>query len=164
TSPGRQTGGSLRSRARSTEGRGAVGSHRQTDRHRRRHSPRSPEPGIPSGRLTALAWRSAVIPAACSSSIAMGRISGGSTTTDPTGKGVVHPLPGFYGWYQPIWSPDGTKIVVTDDRPGLGNVDGPAVRVILDVAGKAPPIVIAAPGTTPDQVPDWAASWQRLAL
>src|SRR5437773_5407 len=84
--------------------------------------------------------------------------------TDPTGKGVVHPLPGFYGWYQPIWSPDGTKIVVTDDRPGLGNVDGPAVRVILDVAGKAPPIVIAAPGTTPDQVPDWAASWQRLAL
>ena len=80
-----------------------------------------------------------------------------------TGK-PLRVLPGAYGWYQPIWSPDGTKIVVTDDRPGLGNVDGPAVRVILDVAGKAPPIVIAAPGTTPDQVPDWAASWQRLAL
>ena len=82
---------------------------------------------------------------------------------DRTGK-MLRVLPGAYGWYQPIWSPDGTKVVITDDRPGPGNVDGPAVRVILDVAGKAPPIVIAAPGTTPDQVPDWAASWQRLAL
>jgi Tol biopolymer transport system component len=72
-------------------------------------------------------------------------------------------LVGAYGWYQPIWSPDGTKIVVTDDHPGPDNEEGPAVRVILDVAGKAPPIVIPAAGLTPEDVPDWAASWQRVA-
>jgi hypothetical protein len=35
--------------------------------------------------------------------------------------------------------------------------------VILDVAGEAPPIVIPAAGVVPEDVPDWAASWQRLA-
>ena len=49
-------------------------------------------------------------------------------------------LPGHYAWYQPSWSPDGTKIIVTDDRPGPNDVAGPAVRVILDVDGDAPPI------------------------
>ena len=73
-------------------------------------------------------------------------------------------LPGHYAWYQPSWSPDGTKIIVTDDRPGPNDVAGPAVRVILDVDGDAPPIEIAAPGIAPDLLPDWAASWQRLAL
>jgi Tol biopolymer transport system component len=72
-------------------------------------------------------------------------------------------LPGFYGWYQPIWSPDGTKLVLTDDGPGPNDSAGPAVRVIVDVDGKEPPIVIPAAGVTPDDVPDWAASWQRLA-
>jgi len=52
---------------------------------------------------------------------------------------------------------------VTDDRPGPNNEEGPAVRVILDVAGKTPPIVIPAAGLTPEDVPDWAASWQRIA-
>jgi hypothetical protein len=37
-----------------------------------------------------------------------------------------------------------------------------AVRVIVDVAGDAPPVLPAA-GVTPQDVPDWAASWQRLA-
>jgi dipeptidyl aminopeptidase/acylaminoacyl peptidase len=73
-------------------------------------------------------------------------------------------LPGHYGWFQPSWSPDGTKIIVTDDRPGPNDAFGPAVRVILDVGGAAPPIEIPAPGITPDLLPDWAASWQRLAL
>jgi Tol biopolymer transport system component len=84
------------------------------------------------------------------------------TICDPTGK-VLDILPGAYGWYQPIWSPDGTKIVVTDDRPGPDNVAGPAVRVILDVASRRPVAIIPAPGITPDDVPDWAASWQRIA-
>ncbi len=75
----------------------------------------------------------------------------------------IRVLVGAYGWFQPIWSPDGTKVVVTDDRPGPDNEEGPAVRVILDVAGKAPPIVIPAAGLTPEDVPDWAASWQRIA-
>jgi hypothetical protein len=35
--------------------------------------------------------------------------------------------------------------------------------VILDVEGKEPPIVIPAPGVTPNDIPDWAASWQRIA-
>ena len=82
--------------------------------------------------------------------------------SDSSGR-MLRALPGYYGWYQPIWSPDGTKIVVTDDRPGPENLDGPAVRVILDVAGEAPPIVIPAAGVVPEDVPDWAASWQRLA-
>ena len=82
--------------------------------------------------------------------------------TDITGMPLRSP-PGQFGWYQPIWSPDGTKIVVTDDRPGPNNEPGPAVRVILDVMGKAPPIEIPAAGLTPADVPDWAASWQRLA-
>ncbi len=72
-------------------------------------------------------------------------------------------LPGHYGWYQPIWSPDGTRIVVTDDRPGPNDKPGPAVRVILDAVGTAPPVEIPAAGLTPDGVPDWAASWQRIA-
>jgi Tol biopolymer transport system component len=82
--------------------------------------------------------------------------------TDIAGMPLRSP-PGQFGWYQPIWSPDGTKIVVTDDRPGPNNESGPAVRVILDVMGKAPPVEIPAAGVTPDNVPDWAASWQRLA-
>jgi Tol biopolymer transport system component len=77
---------------------------------------------------------------------------------------TVRVLPGAYGWYQPMWSPDGTKVVVTDDLPGQDN-DGalPAVRVILDVVGSQPAIEIPAPGTTGDSIPDWAASWQRVA-
>lgn len=82
---------------------------------------------------------------------------------DPSGR-LLEGLPGYYGWYEPIWSPDGTKLVVTDDRPGPDNLDGPAVRVILDVEGKAPPIVIPAPGVTADDIPDWAATWQRVAV
>ena len=83
--------------------------------------------------------------------------------TDTTGR-HFRTLTGQFGWFQPIWSPDGTKIVVTDDRPGPDNENGPAVRVILDAAhDKAPPIVIPAAGVTPEDVPDWAASWQRLA-
>jgi WD40-like Beta Propeller Repeat len=81
---------------------------------------------------------------------------------DRTGR-LLKALPGYYGWYQPIWSPDGSKIVVTDDRPGPDNMEGPAVRVILDVDGNAPPVVIPAAGRVPEDVPDWAASWQRLA-
>jgi len=84
------------------------------------------------------------------------------TICDPTGR-VLDILPRAYAWYQPIWSPDGTKIVVTDDRPGPDNVPGPAVRVIVDLARKQPDIIIPAPGITPDDVPDWAASWQRVA-
>jgi Tol biopolymer transport system component len=76
---------------------------------------------------------------------------------------VLRTLPGYYGYFQPIWSPDGSKIVVTDDRPGPDNLEGPAVRVILDVAGSAPPVVIPAASTVRDDPPDWAASWQRLA-
>ena len=82
---------------------------------------------------------------------------------DPAGR-LLEGLPGYYGWYEPIWSPDGSKVVVTDDRPGPDNLDGPAVRVILDVEGKVPPVVIPAPGLTGDDVPDWAATWQRIAL
>jgi Tol biopolymer transport system component len=82
--------------------------------------------------------------------------------SDPSGANFQK-LPGYYGWYQPIWSPDGSKLVVTDDKPGPDNLSGPAVRVILDIAGKAPPIVIPAPGVTADDLPDWSASWQRLA-
>jgi len=82
--------------------------------------------------------------------------------TDPSGL-AFKKLDGDYGWYQPIWSPDGTKVMVTDDRPGPENLEGPAVRVILDVDGSAPPVVIPAPGITPDDVPDWAGSWQRVA-
>jgi len=82
--------------------------------------------------------------------------------SDPSGANFQK-LPGYYGWYQPIWSPDGSKLVVTDDKPGPDNLAGPAVRVILDIAGKAPPIVIPAPGVTADDLPDWSASWQRLA-
>jgi Tol biopolymer transport system component len=82
--------------------------------------------------------------------------------TDPTGK-LFHKLPGAYGWYEPVWSPDGTKLIVTDDRPGPYNKTGPAIRAILDAVGNAPRIEIPAPGTTPDEVPDWAASWQRVA-
>jgi Tol biopolymer transport system component len=82
--------------------------------------------------------------------------------TDVTGR-PIRTLPGQYGWYQPIWSPDGTKIVVTDDRPGPSNEPGPAVRVILDAVGNAPPVEIPAAGVTPESIPDWAASWQRLA-
>ncbi|MFL5779453.1 MAG: TolB family protein, partial [Chloroflexota bacterium] len=74
------------------------------------------------------------------------------------------PLAGAYGWYQPIWSPDGTKVVVTDDRPGPDNNEAlPAVRVILDVAGSQPPIEIPAPGSSGESIPDWAATWQRVA-
>jgi len=83
--------------------------------------------------------------------------------TDVNGMSLTV-LPGHYGWFQPSWSPDGTKIIVTDDRPGPNDVAGPAVRVILDVDGAAPPVEIRAPGITPDLLPDWAASWQRLAL
>jgi Tol biopolymer transport system component len=82
--------------------------------------------------------------------------------TDISGKPLRSPA-GQFGWYQPVWSPDGTKIVVTDDRPGPNNEPGPAVRVILDAVGNSPPIVIPAAGVTPESVPDWAASWQRLA-
>jgi Tol biopolymer transport system component len=83
--------------------------------------------------------------------------------SDPAGR-AFRDLGGAYGWYQPIWSPDGTKVVVTDDRPGPDDNEAlPAVRVILDVAGREPPIVIPAPGTNPEGVPDWAASWQRVA-
>jgi dipeptidyl aminopeptidase/acylaminoacyl peptidase len=82
--------------------------------------------------------------------------------TDISGKPLRSPA-GQFGWFQPIWSPDGTKIVVTDDGPGPKNEPGPAVRVILDAVGNAPPIVIPAAGVTPESVPDWAASWQRLA-
>ncbi|MEA2548576.1 MAG: hypothetical protein QOE42_1174, partial [Chloroflexota bacterium] len=82
--------------------------------------------------------------------------------TDVTGR-PIRTLPGQYGWYQPIWSPDGTKIVVTDNRPGPLNEPGPAVRAILDAVGSAPPVQIPAAGVTPESVPDWAASWQRLA-
>jgi Tol biopolymer transport system component len=74
----------------------------------------------------------------------------------------VRTLPGGYGWYQPIWSPDGTKVVVTDDHPGDNDGSLPAVRVILDVTESQSPIEIAAPGTTGDTIPDWAASWQRV--
>src|SRR4051812_42968519 len=83
--------------------------------------------------------------------------------TDRTGR-ALRVLPGAYGWYQPIWSPDGTKVVVTDDRPGPDN-DGalPAVRVILDVAGSEPPIEIVTPGASGESIPDWAATWQRIA-
>lgn len=83
--------------------------------------------------------------------------------TDSVGR-EIRELPGQYGWYQPTWSPDGRNLIVTDDRPGVDNVAGPAVRVILDVAGDADPIVISAAGVTPDMLPDWAASWQRVAL
>jgi Tol biopolymer transport system component len=82
--------------------------------------------------------------------------------TDVTGA-HFRTLRGNYAWYQPIWSPDGTRIVVTDDRPGPNDEPGPAVRVILDAVGSAPPVEIPAAGVTPDLVPDWAASWQRLA-
>jgi Tol biopolymer transport system component len=82
--------------------------------------------------------------------------------TDVTGL-HFRTLPGHYGWYQPIWSPDGRHIVVTDDRPGPSDEPGPAVRVILDAAGKGPPVEIPAAGVTPELVPDWPASWQRLA-
>jgi Tol biopolymer transport system component len=76
---------------------------------------------------------------------------------------TVRILPGAYGWYQPVWSPDGKKVVLTDDRPGPANEETlPTVRVIVDVAGSALPIEIPAPGTTPEMVPDWAASWQRV--
>ena len=85
-----------------------------------------------------------------------------ASISDPSG-GNFRTLPGYYGWYQPIWSPDGTKIVVTDDQPGPANEPGPAIRVILDAVGMAPPIVIPAPGVTADDLPDWSASWQRLA-
>lgn len=83
--------------------------------------------------------------------------------TDAMGH-EIRQLPGQYGWYQPTWSPDGRSLIVTDDRPGAANVAGPAVRVILDVAGDAEPIVIPAAGVTLDMLPDWAASWQRIAL
>jgi len=83
--------------------------------------------------------------------------------TDPTGR-TFRALPGAYGWYQPIWSPDGMKVVVTDDRPGPDNNGAlAAVRVILDVAGSQPPIEIPAPGSSGESIPDWAATWQRIA-
>ena len=82
---------------------------------------------------------------------------------DRTGR-LVRVLPGHYAWYQPTWSPDGTKLIVTDDRPGPNDNPGPAVRVILDAVGDTPPVEIPAPGITPDLLPDWAASWQRLAV
>ena len=83
--------------------------------------------------------------------------------TDAAGR-EIRQLPGEYGWYQPAWSPDGKSLIVTDDRPGADNVAGPAIRVILDVAGVRPPVVIPAAGVTPDMLPDWAASWQRISL
>jgi TolB protein len=83
--------------------------------------------------------------------------------TDRSGT-TMRFLPGHYGWYQPTWSPDGTKLVVTDDRPGPDNAPGPAVRVVLDAVGDSPPVEIPAQGITSDLLPDWAASWQRVAL
>ena len=83
--------------------------------------------------------------------------------TDRSGS-TMRFLPGHYAWFQPAWSPDGTKLIVTDDRPGPDNVPGPAVRVILDAVGDASPVEIPAPGITPDLLPDWAASWQRVAV
>jgi Tol biopolymer transport system component len=83
--------------------------------------------------------------------------------TDAAGR-EIRQLAGEYGWYQPTWSPDGRSLIVTDDQPGPANVAGPAIRVILDVAGDGQPIVIPAAGVTPDMLPDWAASWQRIAL
>jgi len=82
--------------------------------------------------------------------------------TDVTGL-HFRTLPGHYGWYQPIWSPDGKRVVVTDDRPGPNDEPGPAIRVILDAVGTSPPVEIPAAGVTPESIPDWAASWQRLA-
>src|SRR4051794_9631777 len=81
---------------------------------------------------------------------------------DPTGK-ILKILRGQYGWHQPIWSPDGSKIIATDDHPGPANEDGAAIRVILDAADKLPPIEIPAPGLSPGDLPDWAGTWQRLA-
>lgn len=82
--------------------------------------------------------------------------------TDATGR-EIRQLPGQYGWYGPVWSPDGTRLIVTDDRPGPANGAGPAIRLILDAVGDSPPIEIPAPGVTPDLLPDWAGTWQRLA-
>jgi len=84
------------------------------------------------------------------------------TIADPTGR-ILRILRGQYGWYQPVWSPDGTKLMITDDRPGPANAVGPAVAVILDVGEKLPPVEIPAPADADNNLPDWTGSWQRLA-
>jgi hypothetical protein len=76
---------------------------------------------------------------------------------------TIRDLPGQYGFYQPVWSPDGSKVMALDEQPGPSNQPGPAVIVILDVAGESPPVELAAPPDVANNLPDVAASWQRIA-
>jgi Tol biopolymer transport system component len=84
---------------------------------------------------------------------------------DRTGK-ELRVLPGEYSWHMPVWSPDGTRIAIADDRPGKFNLAGNPVTVILDAVGNAAPQII--PGVAGIEVagaeiPSFSATWQRLA-
>jgi Tol biopolymer transport system component len=66
----------------------------------------------------------------------------GSTTDGSTSVVVVRTadwtefgtMPGRYGWLGPIWSPDGTKLIVGDDRRR------PPIYFLLDPFGSAEPL------------------------
>ena len=71
-------------------------------------------------------------------------------------------LAGYSAFCTPLWAPDGTRIIVSDDRPGVANRPGPGIVLALDPDGREPPIELSAPQgvLTNDNI---AGSWQRLA-
>jgi Tol biopolymer transport system component len=82
---------------------------------------------------------------------------------DATGT-FVRALPGHYGWAGPIWAPDGTRLLVYDDRPGPADAPGSPVLVLLDPLDEVAPLVIEPPpGSSFDVRDDFAAAWQRMA-
>ena len=74
-------------------------------------------------------------------------------------------LPGTYGWYMPVFSPDGKAIAMRDDRDDNG-VYVAARTIILDVATGAVLATIQGSAARECEAchPDWSATWQRVAL
>ncbi len=79
---------------------------------------------------------------------------------DATGR-EIRTLDEHVDWNEPVWSPDGTKIMTAIAKPGQKE---PTYVVILDAAGVAPPTKLTLPPIDLEQLaPDFAGSWQRLA-
>jgi hypothetical protein len=74
-------------------------------------------------------------------------------------------LDGFYGWFMPVWAPDGTRVAILDDRPVPGEKPGPPVIALLDPNGVEPTITIPAgpDALNENTAPDYTLTWQRLA-
>jgi TolB protein len=96
--------------------------------------------------------------------LAFHRMSASGTSTSvvvlrPDGSDA-RTLPGTYGWLGPIWSPDGTKLIVGDDR------QHPPKFYVLDPAGLREPMPLDLPdlAQTPS-LPNLAEipAWQRVA-